>query len=72
MAKCQRKNKSIHLIVQLHSLRAVMELSREKPMHNTIDERIAETGGNFPIEMKILNLIGCVRCPTVTDATDLT
>ena len=45
-----------------------MELSRERPMHNTIDERIAETGGNFRVEMKILNLIGCMLCPTVTDA----
>ena len=52
-----------------------MELSRERPMHNTIDEGIAETDlfcGNFCIETKILNLIGCVLCLTATDATDIT
>ena len=44
-------------------------------MHNTIDERIAETDlfcGNFCIETKILNLIGCVLSLTTTDATDIT
>jgi hypothetical protein len=52
-----------------------MELSRERSMHNTIDERIAETDlfcGNFCIETKILNLIGCVLSLTTTDATDIT
>ena len=44
-------------------------------MDNIIDERIAETDlfcGNFCIETKILNLIGCVSCLTATDATDIT
>ena len=52
-----------------------MGLSRERPMHNTIDERIAETDlfcGNFCIETNILNVIGCVLCLTATDATDIT
>ena len=37
--------------------------------------RIAETDlfcGNFCIEMKILNPIGCVLCLTATDITDIT
>ena len=65
----REKNKSIHLIVQLPSLSAFMGLSRKRPIHNTIDEGIAETDlfcGNFCIETKILNLIGCVLCLTAT------
>ena len=49
-----------------------MELSRERSMHNTIDERIAETDlfcGNFHVETEIL---GCVLCLTATDVTNIT
>ena len=49
-----------------------MGVSRERPTHNTKDERIAETDlfcGNFCVETEIL---GCVLCLTATDVTNIT